>query len=114
MTEIYDILSDLGIGRRYIGRNYLALGIHITMSDENYFFGVTKNLYPDIAKYYGTTWNCVERDMRTAIGACWRTRRDYLEKLAGPPLQRIPKPVDFIDIIVTYLLRKHQQDTAPV
>ena len=37
MTDIYDILSRLGVVRKYLGRDYLAYSIRITLQNENYF-----------------------------------------------------------------------------
>ena len=54
MTDIYDILSRLGVVRKYLGRDYLAYSIRITLQNENYFFLVTKCLYPDVASHFNT------------------------------------------------------------
>lgn len=106
VTNIYEILSDLGISRKYRGRNYLATGVQLTMHDANYFFHVTKCLYPDVAARHSTNWKCVERDMRTAIEVCWTKRRAQLEALVGHPIDERPAPIDFIDIIVNYLQKE--------
>ena len=37
VTDIYDILSRLGVVRKYLGRDYLAYSIRITLQNENYF-----------------------------------------------------------------------------
>ena len=97
MTDIYDILSRLGVVRKYLGRDYLAYSIRITLQNENYFFLVTKCLYPDVASHFNTNWKRVERDIRTAVKAAWKSNR---------PLNDPPKPIEFIDIIVTHLIRE--------
>lgn len=48
----------------------------------------------------------MERDIRTAVKAAWKSNRAYLEELACRPLNDPPKPIEFIDIIVTYLIRE--------
>ena len=106
VTDIYDILSRLGVVRKYLGRDYLAYSIRITLQNENYFFLVTKCLYPDVASHFNTNWKRVERDIRTAVKAAWKSNRAYLEELACRPLNDPPKPIEFIDIIVTYLIRE--------
>ena len=106
MTDIYDILSRLGVVRKYLGRDYLAYSIRITLQNENYFFLVTKCLYPDVASHFNTNWKRVERDIRTAVKAAWKSNRAYLEELACRPLNDPPKPIEFIDIIVTHLIRE--------
>ena len=106
MTDIYDILSRLGVVWKYLGRDYLAYSIRITLQNENYFFLVTKCLYPDVASHFNTNWKRVERDIRTAVKAAWKSNRAYLEELACRPLNDPPKPIEFIDIIVTHLIRE--------
>ena len=112
MTCISEILSDLGIGRKYLGRKYLEHGIETTLQDEDSFFYVTKNLYPALADHFGTDWSCVERDMRTAIQAAWKKNRPRLEELADCTLARAPKTMDFIDFIVTYLKQEQKRQPA--
>lgn len=106
MAEIYAVLQRLGIGARYRGYRYLALAVTMVMADENYLFLATKRLYPDVARAFDTTWSCVERDMRTAIQVCWRRNRPYLEELATYPLDRPPKPIDFIGLLAGHQLRR--------
>ena len=106
MSDIYAILKRLGIGARYRGHRYLALSISMVMDNEDYLFLATKRLYPDVARAFGTTWSCVERDMRTAIQVSWRRNRPYLEELATYPLDRKPKPMDFIGMVASHLLRQ--------
>ena len=46
--------------------------------------GITKELYPDIAKKYDTTVSRVERAIRHAIEVSWnRGNWDYMEELFG-------------------------------
>ena len=54
----------------------------------------------------------MERDIRTAVKAAWKSNRAYLEELACRPLNDPPKPIEFIDIIVTYLIRRRRQPLA--
>lgn len=71
-TEIAKELRDLFIS---IGVNYKSKGFRylITACTEAVFNpaimnnGITKQLYPDIAKFYNTTYSRVERCMRTSI-----------------------------------------------
>ena len=86
VTDIYDILSRLGVVRKYLGRDYLAYSIRITLQNENYFFLVTKCLYPDVASHFNTNWKRVERDIRTAVKAAWKSNRGPIWKNwpAGP------------------------------
>lgn len=109
MADIYAVLTRLGIGARYRGYRYLALAISMVMENEDYLFLATKRLYPDVARVFDTTWSCVERDMRTAIQVCWHRNRPYLEELATYPLDRAPKPMDFIGLVAGHLLRRAEE-----
>ncbi len=91
MTDIYDILSRLGVVRKYLGRDYLAYSIRITLQNENYFFLVTKCLYPDVASHFNTNWKRVERDIRTAVKAAWKIQPG-LSGGTGLPALRTTRP----------------------
>ena len=112
MNLIYEILFELGIGRRYLGSHYLAYAIHATLQDESYLQNVTKRLYPETAAHFGTTWTRVERNMRTVIDTAWRQNRPRLEELARRTLLQSPQITDFIDIIATHLLRRQGDGPA--
>lgn len=66
--ELRDLFIDIGVNYRSKGFRYL-----ITACTEAVFNplimsnGITKQLYPDVAKFYGTTYGCVERCMRSSI-----------------------------------------------
>lgn len=108
MTEIYNILRALGLSGKYAGFRFLATAVSLTANDEDYLLCATKTLYPIIAEQYGTTWSCVERNIRTAITICWARNRTYLEEIAGYSLSEKPGPVDFISIIANLFLRKKE------
>ncbi len=65
------ILHAFGISARCKGWDYLHEGLIRLIYDPGYRFGLTKCLYPEIAKKYGTTKSCVERAMRSAIASAW-------------------------------------------
>ena len=65
------ILHRMEIGIHLKGYNYLKEAICICINDENYLTGITKWLYPTVAKTFRTTHTSVERAMRNAIEQCW-------------------------------------------
>ena len=102
--EIERLVRSLGIGATYRGYSYLNYGIRLCLMDENYLLAISKALYPEIAKAYGTTSSSVERDIRTVIKVCWeRGNRNLLQKLALHPLDYRPTAGEFFDILVASL-----------
>lgn len=68
MSNISVFLSKVGIRPSTNGFKYLRMAIKMVIEDESYLSdGITKTVYPKIAKYYGTTWSAVERCMRYTI-----------------------------------------------
>ncbi len=64
-------LHAFGISARCKGWDYLQEGLLRLLRDPNCRFGLTKRLYPEIAKKYGTTRGSVERAIRSAIASAW-------------------------------------------
>ena len=61
------ILRKLHISVDLKGYNYLKYAIQLVYEDRSYADGITKKLYPDVAKYFGTSAARVERSIRHAI-----------------------------------------------
>ena len=102
--EIERMVRSLGIGATYRGYSYLNYGILLCLQDENYLLSISKTLYPEIAKTYGTTSCSVERDIRTVVKVCWeRGNRELLQELALHPLDYKPTSGEFLDILVSSL-----------
>lgn len=113
MEHIYALLHELGISAKYKGYYHMALAVELAMEDEKRLEYVTKRLYPDIAKAFGTTPNCVERDLRTAVSVSWRKGgQAALERMSGCPLESRPATAEFVDILVNYLLRRNRTDRS--
>lgn len=74
--KISKLLHDLGMPSHIKGYQYIRDAIILMHEDPNYFSGITKQLYPEIAKRYETTSSRVERAIRHAIEVSW-SRGDY-------------------------------------
>lgn len=63
--------------------------------------GLTKDLYPEIARTYGTDRLAVEGAVRTAVKACWKTRngQEALERMTCRPIAQRPCASEFITIV---------------
>ncbi len=64
-------LLELGIPPHIKGFSYIREAVKMLMDSEEKIFGITKVLYPDIARLYGTTSTRVERAIRHAIELSW-------------------------------------------
>lgn len=53
--NISKLIRSLGIRSTLKGYRYLKYGLELCMRDEDYLLAVYKELYPDIAEYFGTT-----------------------------------------------------------
>lgn len=114
MDHIYALLHELGISAKYKGYYHMALAVELAMEDEKRLEYVTKRLYPDVARAFGTTPNCVERDLRTAVSVSWRKGgQAALERMSGCPLNGRPATAEFVDILVNYLLRRKELNVLP-
>ena len=98
------LLTHLGIPSTYLGQKYLVCALDLCLDNDEYFWAITKQLYPDVAKKYLVSPCSVERNIRTAIRHCWeRGNRTLLDKIAGYPLPRCPSPGTFLSLLVHYL-----------
>ena len=118
--RISGMMRQLGVPAHLKGYRYLRKAIIIAMKDPAVMDGVTKILYPDIAKYYGTTASCVERAMRKAIEVAWeRGNIDFLQHYFGytvKPQMGKPTNSEFIATIadILYLQQDHSELLACV
>ena len=100
-TEIYDLLSNLGVTANYMGFFYAAYAICLVRDEPQKLALVTKRIYPDIAQKFGTSWQAVERNIRTAIDVAWNKNPQLLSGLAHHPLQSKPTASQFISILAS-------------
>ena len=81
---VTDIIHEIGVPAHIKGYKYLREAIIMTVEDPEMINGVTKILYPAVAKKYATTSSLVERAIRHAIEVAWdRGDVDTLQKYFG-------------------------------
>ena len=82
--SITKILHELGVPSHIKGYQYIREGISIIYERPEVIGGITKELYPDIAKTFSTTVSRVERAIRHAIEVSWnRGNWDLMEEIFG-------------------------------
>ena len=83
-TLITSIIHEIGVPAHIKGYQYLREAIMIAVDDMEVINAVTKVLYPEVAKRYGTTASRVERAIRHAIEVAWdRGDLETLQKYFG-------------------------------
>lgn len=103
LTNIYDLLYQLGLTANYTGFFYTSYAVLLCIERPERLLLVTKWLYPEVAKQYRTKWTTVERDIRTASGIIWQENRPRLEQLAHRPLEQRPRNAQLLAILVASL-----------
>lgn len=109
-SVVEQTLTELHIPMRLRGYRYLTYSIERVATDPMLIHGVTRELYCETAKHYGTTWQAVERAGRTAINVCWdRGGREKLDEVVGYHLTERPWATEFIAFVAEHIRRVHVQ-----
>ena len=110
---VTEIIHEIGVPAHIKGYQYLREAIILTIRDMDMINAVTKVLYPEVAKRFGTTPSRVERAIRHAIEVAWdRGDVETLQKFFGYTVSGIkgkPTNSEFIAMIADHLSlqRKH-------
>lgn len=84
LDKTTDIMHEIGIPPHLKGYDYIREAAIISIADIEKLYGVTKILYPTIAKKYNSTASRVERAIRHAIEVAWeRGNQQAVEKIFG-------------------------------
>lgn len=106
-NKITEILNRLCVSPRYNGYNCLREAIKIAVADNQCHKGISKQIYPEIAKMMNTAPSAVERSIRTAIHKSWNktTAADRIEFFGVYAInnQIVPTNSEYIYIIADKL-----------
>ena len=69
--KVSDFLRNVGIPAHIKGYRYVRHAIILAYNNHEYVEAITKMLYPEVAKEFGTTDSRVERAIRHAIEVAW-------------------------------------------
>ena len=109
--HISNLFLAMGIPAHIKGYQYLREAIKLVIETPAMIGGITKELYPAIARRFGTSSSKVERAIRHAIEVAWsRGRVDTLNKAFGCEVaQPDEKPTngEFIALIADKLSLEH-------
>lgn len=68
---LIETLAKLGTAKTCLGYDYIVYGLLLMYKNPECITCITKSLYIDIAVHYGTTWKCVEKNIRNVITSLW-------------------------------------------
>ena len=98
--DIFDLLYRLGISANYTGFLQTACAVELCQAEPERLLLVTKRVYPEVARRFGTSWSAVERNIRTACGIAWENNRRLLEQMAHKQLPQKPHNAQFLAILL--------------
>ena len=101
--RVTEVIHDIGVPAHIKGYKYLREAIVQAVNDPGTIEGITKVLYPQIAKTFDTTASRVERAIRHAIEVAWdRGDLDTLQNYFGYTVSNLkgkPTNSEFIALI---------------
>lgn len=98
------LLRLLGVSGKLSGFYFAVYMLERVQEKPEYVLLITKRLYRQTAQHFNTTTNCVERNLRTLVQACWRQPdHSMLDQIAGYPLSQPPTNTQFLDMLASYL-----------
>jgi len=110
---VTDVIHEIGVPAHIKGYQYLREAIILTIHDMEMINAVTKVLYPEVARKFGTTPSRVERAIRHAIEVAWdRGDIEVLQKYFGYTVSNIkgkPTNSEFIAMIADSLTLRRKQ-----
>ena len=106
-SMVTDIIHEIGVPAHIKGYQYLREAIILAVQDMDVINAITKVLYPQVAKTFGTTPSRVERAIRHAIEVAWdRGDLDTLQRFFGYTVSNTKGPPtnsEFIALIADRL-----------
>ena len=112
-SQVTSIIHEIGVPAHIKGYQYLREAILIAVADMDVINAVTKILYPEVAKRFGTTASRVERAIRHAIEVAWdRGDLETLQKYFGYTVSNAkgkPTNSEFIAMIADGLQLQRKQ-----
>lgn len=115
-TLVTKIIHQIGVPAHIKGYQYLRTAIIMTMHNNELINSITKQLYPGVAKKYGTTSSRVERAIRHAIEVAWdRGDVDVINSYFGYTVQSTrgkPTNSEFIALISDNLRLRYADNSS--
>ena len=108
--DVTAYLLRVGIPTSILGFGYLRTALMLVLEDENCVHGITKYIYPEVARRHNTEPSRAERAIRTAVEAAWlRGDYDFQQEIFGysiSPRKEKPTNGEFIGRSADFLKRQ--------
>jgi len=101
ITEVYDLLCRLGVSPTYKGFFQTAYAVLLAVENMERLLLVTKWIYPELAKQYNTTPECIERNIRTVAAIAWQNNPELLNEMRRCQLTDRSTAAQFIAILAS-------------
>ena len=102
-ADVTAIIHEVGVPAHIKGYQFLRQAVKMVLEDPDRINRITKELYPTVARRFGTSSSKVERAIRHAIEVAWgRGRIDVLDQVFGPnvcSLDNKPTNGEFIALV---------------
>lgn len=105
------VLEGLGVNRTYFGYWIIRDIVTVAVEDEEALQDMG-GFYEALAMKYGRKPSAIEKNIQTAKQRAWRVSAPKIKKMARYELDSAPSNSEFIDILVTYLLRQETRREA--
>ena len=97
------LLSRCKFSKRYRGYQILMECIQLALNSEETLLYIT-GIYMAVAPKYHIAWNCVERNIRTALDHAWTSGgKEQLDLISGGVMYEKPTVGELIEILSCYL-----------
>ena len=99
IAEIYGLLRRLGLSAGSPRFFYVSYAVYLTIRQPYLALFVEQWLYPVVARHYHTTNINVKIGISLASDTVWESEGEALRALAKYPLERKPRPSEFISLL---------------
>jgi two-component system response regulator (stage 0 sporulation protein A) len=72
------LLLDSGLPSHTLGYKYFSLAVNHLLKEKTSVFSITKNIYPLVAKHFGTSSACVDKAMRHSLSLAYNENHNAL------------------------------------
>lgn len=87
-----------------------AYAVCLAMEERSRLAHVTKEVYPEVAIRFRTSWRNVERNIRNVRDTIWENgERERLEKISGIKFSKRPTNTELLTILTDYLLYQERE-----
>ena len=104
LTEIHEVLYRLGVRATIQGFLETSAAVYLVMRRRDRSRFSIMEVYRKIAELYHTDLDAIDPRIRRVIRIAWKSNPEALSRMAGRPLEAVPTPRQFIDILGRHLI----------